>query len=156
MGNPCFQSEDIDQSLPAPGRYLAAVASARWRRSSVGNRMVHVVVIVDGVHPSFERVSDYLVVEGISPRGLSLARSRLVALYRACGLTPEVGEEIRLDGLQGALVEVKLEHERYQGQLKLRIAGYGRPRLEAPSGPDDADRQGHLLPPTGTAGGHHV
>jgi hypothetical protein len=127
MATARFEAADINDELPAPGYYAGTITTARLRRSAGGNRMVHVVFALDGVAAGHDRVAEYFVLEGASGRGLALARRRLVELYRACGLDPRPGDEIAPDDLVGARVEVKLEHETWQGEMRLRVAGHRRP-----------------------------
>lgn len=153
-----FASADLPQPLPVPGYYLAAVVSARWRRSAAGNRMAHVAFALDDVPEAHERVSDYFALEGVTPRGLALARTRLVELFQACGRTPRAGEEIALEDLPGQLLEVKLDHELWKGRPKLRVIGYRRvPALADADRSQELDGQGFLFP-TGTdsTGGAHA
>jgi hypothetical protein len=72
-------------------------------------------------------VSEYFVIEGGTARGRALSRRRLVQLYRACGLEPRAGDGIETADLLGARLEVRVEHELYQGQPRLRVAGHRRP-----------------------------
>jgi hypothetical protein len=97
--------------------------------------MVAVSFAFDGVPPGRARVGDYFVLEGVSPRGLQVARWRLVALWRACGLHPGDGEEIRPGALVGARVTLTLAHEERDGRTWARVAAYqSRP---APTPDDD-------------------
>jgi hypothetical protein len=118
--------------VPAPGGYDATVVGARLRRSVRGHPMVAVTLEVDGVVPGRDRVTDYFVLEGATPRGVAVARSRLVALYRACGLAPVGGEEIRPSVLVGARLAVTLEHQYRDGRTWVRVAGYYRPGAAPP------------------------
>lgn len=120
----CFEESDLSDALPAPGVYAGTVTTARLRRSSSGNRMVHVVHTLDGVAAGHDRVAEYFVLEGASARGLQVARRRLVDLYRACGHEPEAGEEISPEDLLGARLEVKVEHETWRGEIRLRVVGH--------------------------------
>ena len=119
-----FEASELADSPPAPGNYTATIASARLRRSQGGNRMVQVVHALDGVAPGHDRVTEYFVLEGASPRGLALARRRLVELYRACGLDPREGEEITPTELVEARLEVKVEHETFRGEVRLRVVAH--------------------------------
>lgn len=151
MPVPHFEDADVGHDLPAPGYYLGAVATARWTRSGNGNRMVHVVFVLDGVGPEHERVADYFVLEGATPHGMAFARARLAQLYRACGQTPRGGDEIRPDDLAGALLEVKVDHEFWRGRLRLRVVGF---RLFT-SGPTTGDA-GTVGGPVGPVAAHAV
>jgi hypothetical protein len=120
----CFEEADLCGELPAPGFYASTVTTARLRRSASGNRMVHVVHALDGVAAGHDRVAEYFVLEGASARGLQVARRRLVDLYRACGQEPRAGEEIAPEDLVSARLEVKVEHEIYRGETRLRVVGH--------------------------------
>ena len=139
MPAPCFKDSDLGDDLPVPGYYLGTVATARWTRSSNGNRMVQVVLALDGVAAAHERVTDYFVVEGATPQGVAFSRTRLVRLYRACGRQPSGGDEIQPGDLAGGLLEVKVDHELWRGRLRLRVVAY-RPLPEGPT--DDASTDG--------------
>lgn len=121
-----FQAEDLCDELPAPGYYRSSIASARYRRSAGGNRMLQVVHRLDGVRSANQMVADYFVLEGqrASPFAISLTRRRLVQLYRACGLQPKEGDEIAPGELLRARLEVRVEHEEWRGQSRLRVLAY--------------------------------
>lgn len=121
-----FEEADLHDEPPEPGFYRSTITTARLRRSASGNRMVHVVFALDGVVPGHDRVAEYFVLEGASARGLALARRRLVELYRVCGLEPRPGDEVTPAALMGARVEVKVEHETWQGEMRLRVVGHRR------------------------------
>jgi hypothetical protein len=71
-------------------------------------------------------VADYFVLEGeqASPLGIFLARRRLVELYHACGIFPKQGEQIAPAKLLQARVQVRVEHEQWKGQPRLRVVAY--------------------------------
>lgn len=119
-----FQHQDLSDELPAPGTYTSRITSARFRRSAQGNRMLQVTYCLEGVSPPHQQVSDYFVVEGASPHGVCLGRRRLVHLYRACGFQPKEGEEISPTELVKAHLRVRVEHDEWEGQPRLRIVGY--------------------------------
>jgi hypothetical protein len=119
-----FDFNDLGDAPPTPGDYAGTVVTARLCRSSRGHRMVAVTVALDGVAAGRDRVSDYFVLEGATARGRAVARWRLVALYRACGLSPRDGDEIRPDALVGARLVVTLEHEQRADRLWARVAAY--------------------------------
>lgn len=121
-----FEESDLHDELPDPGFYPSTITTARLRRSASGNRMIQVVFALDGVSPGHDRVAEYFVLEGASGRGLALARRRLVELYRVCGLDPRPGDEIAPDDLVGARVEVKVDHEAWKGEVRLRVVGHRR------------------------------
>jgi len=122
---------------PPPGWYAGTITTACWRESSRNNRMVYLVVTLDSVGSPYDHLSDYFVLEGVTPRGIDCSRRRLVTVFRAGGLVPRAGEEIRPGVLEGLTIEVKLAHELWKGQVRLQITGY-RP-VAARSGPADDD-----------------
>ena len=119
-----FHPEDFSPILPAPGCYPATISSARFRTSSRGNRMLHLVLRLDGVPPAFQCIADYFVLEGASSLGLSVARRRLLELYRACGLYPEEGDEVLPSHLVDMRVELTVDHVEWQNQMRLRVLAY--------------------------------
>lgn len=127
----CFQSEDFHDQLPEPGFYPGSIKSARFRRSTNENRMLQVVHALEGGGPAYQRVSDYFVLEGerVSPSGILLARRRLVELYHACRIFPKEGDQIDPAQLLGARLEVRVEHEEWEGRPQMRVVAY-RPLQE--------------------------
>lgn len=119
----CFLDTDVG-GPPTPGWYAGSIATARWRQSSRGNRMVCVIVVVDGLGTPYSRLSDYFVLEGVTPRGIACSRRRLVEAFRAAGLHPCAGDEIRPEELEGLPVGVRLALEEWKGKLRLQITGY--------------------------------
>jgi hypothetical protein len=128
-----FDNADLEDTLPPPGFYRSRITTARYRRSSSGNRMLQVVHALAGVPPGHDCVADYFVLEG-SAYAIGMARRRLVELYRASGLEPKSGDEIAPADLFGAELEVKIDHDEWQGQPRLRVVTY-RPLSPCP----DAD-----------------
>lgn len=116
-----FSDADLEDHLPAPGTYCSTIVDARLRRSERGHRMVAVRFALDGAAPHCEPVADYFVLEGATPRGLAVARSKLVALYRACGRVPHGGDEIRPADLLGARLEVQLAYEQRADRTYVRV-----------------------------------
>jgi hypothetical protein len=116
-----FEREDVSAGPPEPGSYPATVTSARIRRSQSGNRMVHVVYTLDGIAPGQDRLSDYFVLEGVSPQGIAFSRRLLVELYRACGLDPRAGEPVKPARLVGSRLEVAVDHETFRGEKRLHV-----------------------------------
>lgn len=133
MSNLRFESTDVADELPEPGYYTSTVASARLRRSQSGNRMIAVVHAIEGVTAGRDRVAEYFVLEGASPRGLAMSRRRLVALYRACGLEPREGDEITPEALVGARLDVRIEHETFDGERRLRVVAHRKLGTSSPS-----------------------
>lgn len=123
---PCFDATDFQDELPAPGFYTGEITTARFRRSERGNDMIQVVYALERVTPGHEHVSEYFVLAGGSPRGRALSRRRLVELYRACGIEPKPGAEIEPADLLGARLEVRIEHDSWNGRPRLRVAGHRR------------------------------
>jgi hypothetical protein len=123
---PRFEFEDLFDELPVPGYYTACITDARFRRSANGNRMLHVLYDLQGVGPAHQLVADYFVVDGerVTPTGIFLARRRLLQLYRACGIFPKQGQEIVPKKLLQARLQVRVEHQQWKGQPRLRVAGY--------------------------------
>ena len=82
-------------------------------------------------------LADYFVIEGerVSPTGILLARRRLVQLYRACHLFPQDGDTIDPTELLHARLQVRVDHEDWQNQLRLRVVAY------RPLYPIDSDDQ---------------
>jgi hypothetical protein len=126
-----FSDADLQDHLPAPGAYHCTIVAACLRRSTRGHRMVEVRFALDGAAPDSEPVADYFVLEGATPRGLAVARSKLVALYRACGRLPRGGEEIRPADLLGARLEVQLASEQRADRACVRVVAC-RPLAAAP------------------------
>lgn len=123
---PCFDATDFQEELPAPGFYASVITTARFRRSERGNDMIQVVHALEGATPGHEHVAEYFVIQGGSPRGRALSRRRLLELYRACGLDPKRGDEIEPADLLDARLEVRVEHDVWQGRPRLRVAGHRR------------------------------
>ena len=121
-----FHFEGFSDELPDPGYYAAGITSARFRRSAKGNRMLQVVYALEGVASAHQPVSDYFVLEGehVSPTGISLARRRLLQLYHACRIYPQEGDEITPGDLLNARLQVRVEHEQWEGRPTLRVVAY--------------------------------
>ena len=124
---PTFEDSDFQDELPAPGFYRSTIGTARLRRSATsGNDMVEVIHELDGVATGHDRVADYFVLAGGSPRGRALSRRRLLELYHACGVEPRSGQPIDPADLFGARLEVKVEHDAWQGRPRLRVVAHRR------------------------------
>lgn len=145
-----FLATDIG-GPPAPGWYASTVTTAGWRQSAHDNRMVHVVLALEGVLPPFERVADYFVLEGAAPRGRAYSRKRLVALFHAGGLWPQPGDEIRPEALVCLTIEVKVVHELWKNTLRLRIVGYRPRQTQKPLRDEDDGEKGPSGPVTSRA-----
>ena len=129
---PCFEYHELSDEMPAPGYYDATISSARFRRSANGNRMLQVIHDLERVPRVYQRLADYFVLEGASPRGILMAKRRLVQMYRACGFDPKDGDEISPNNLMDARLQVRVEHDEWDNQPRLRIVGY-RPSEPTPS-----------------------
>ncbi len=121
MNRICFEHDDLTDELPAPGWYSGSIKSARFRHSSKGNRMLQVVHQLEDVSA---HVADYFVLEGTSQRGVITARRRLVNLFRACGLVPREGAQICPGDLCQARLRIKVEHDEWDSQRRLRAVAY--------------------------------
>ncbi len=121
-----FDAQDLRPELPAPGFYPVQIRDARFRRSANGNRMLQVAYALAEVDAAYGRLSEYFVLEGGSAFGLAMTRRRLVDLYWASGLDPKPGDEISGTDLIGAQLEVELEHDRWQGQPRLKVVRHRR------------------------------
>jgi hypothetical protein len=130
-----FEETDVGEP-PTPGWYAGTITTACWRSSSRNNRMVYLVVTLDSVGAPFDHISDYFVLEGVTPRGVACSRRRLVSVFHAGGLIPRAGEEIQPGVLEGLSVEIKLAHELWKGKIRLQVTGY---RARASAGLSDAD-----------------
>ena len=149
-----FLGTDLGDGVPCPGWYVSTVSTACWRRSKRDNRMIYVVHALECVASPFDRVCDFFVLEGATQQGLAYSRRRLVELYRACGLSPRIGDEIRPGELAGRRLEIKVDHELWKGKTQLRVVGH-RPLLQ---GHDDEDGEEQLSlfpsPPDRLEGSH--
>ena len=123
-----FQFEDFldDGELPAPGFYPAGITSASFCQSATQNLMLKVVLILECGGSTRRVVCDYFVVEGdnVSLSAIKFARRRLLQLYYACGIFPKEGEEISPTQLLNARLEVRVEHEQWEGRPRLRVVTY--------------------------------
>jgi len=124
-----FNTTDLNHEVPEPGYYPATITSVRIRTSYQGNQMLHVVFMLQDVPEGYQRVSDYFVLEGASSSGVATARRRLVRLCRACGLEPYIGDEIPVKSLRHSQLQVRIVHDQYQGEVRLKVVAY---RLLAP------------------------
>lgn len=120
-----FEPDDFVEELPKPGFYPATLDSARYRRSARGNDMIQVVYLLEGVE-SHGRVAEYFVLSGSSARGSAVTRRRLIQLFQACGLEPKAGDEVSPADLFGHRLAVRVAHDEWEGQRRLRVTGYRR------------------------------
>ncbi len=121
-----FQFQDFPDEPPAPGYYPGSVRSARFRRSSNRNHMLHVLHALEGVSPAYQLLADYFVLEGerVTPAGILFSRRRLLELYHACRLYPGEGDDIVPDQLLNARLQIRVDHEEWEGRRRLRVVGY--------------------------------
>lgn len=116
-----FSAHDLRLELPTPGWYPARIVDGRFRRSANGNRMLQIAYDLGEVEARYARVCEYFVLEGGSDFGRAMTWRRLVALYRAAGRVPTAGDEIGACDLVGCEVEVEVEHDRWQGEPRLKV-----------------------------------
>jgi hypothetical protein len=122
-----FETGDFIEALPEEGLHTGAILSARPRLSERGNPTLQVVYQLDDVEPTCDRVAEYFVLAGASPQALRIARRRLLTLCRACGLDLHENDELDLARLVGSRLQIRIGHETYEGQTRIRVLGY-RPR----------------------------
>jgi hypothetical protein len=122
-----FETSDFIEALPEEGLHTGAVHSARPRTSERGNPTLQVVYQLDDVEPTCDRVTEYFVVAGANPQAVRIARRRLLAMCGACGLVLHENDELDLARLVGRRLQLRIGHETYQGQIRIRVLGY-RPR----------------------------
>ena len=67
------------------------------------------------------------VIEGASDYVLALTRRRLVQLFRAAGLELRAAVPVDPSNLLGARLDIRVEHDLWRGQPRLRVVEY-RPR----------------------------
>jgi hypothetical protein len=150
-----FRREDFLDDLPPAGAYPGRIERADFRRSITGNRMLHVVYALEGVSPAYQLVADYFVLEGqaVSTSGILFARRRLVELYHACWLFPTEGEQIDPRRLLESRLQVRVQHESYNGRWQLRVVGYRA--LEPAVGTGDETYGSPVDEPRGEEDGHY-
>jgi hypothetical protein len=119
-----FEDGDFEDQLPAPGFYSARITTARFRKSASGNRMIQIVYELRGAPPGHDRVAEYFVVDGARAYALAMSRRKLVEVYHACGLEPRRGDEISPADLSDCEIEVKIDHDEWEGRPRLRVAGH--------------------------------
>jgi hypothetical protein len=119
-----FALDEITDELPAAGYYPGTIRSARWRQSEQGSRMIQLLYALSGVTAAYGCVAEYFVLEGATERGATMARRRLVDVYRACGLEVAPGDAIVLAPLVGRELLIRVEHDEYRGRPRLRVVGH--------------------------------
>lgn len=102
------QDELFDEIAPA-GTYLARITAAREATSRHGNPMVTVWLRLVDKRGAGRSVADYFVTAGVRPSALAVARRRLLALCRACGLDPQPDVELDLEQLLDRGVQVDVD-----------------------------------------------
>jgi len=111
---------DINQVLP-PGIYEATATQAWVKRTqSVTLRLrfeVH-----DGEEPWISAF-DHFVLKN-SQGGERFPRQRLGQLYQACGEALLAGERIQFKLILNKRLRVRIEHQEFQGQTRMRIKNY--------------------------------
>ena len=126
QNNTSFQFQDFPLEPPVPGYYPGSIHSARFRQSSNRNHMLQVVLALEDLPPAYQLVADYFVLEGerVTPAGILFSRRRLLELYHACRLYTGEGDAIVPDQLLNARLQIRVDHEEWEGRLRLRVAGY--------------------------------
>jgi hypothetical protein len=119
-----FQTSDFIEALPDQGYHPCVIHTARPRVSERGNPTVQVVYELDDADPSCDRVTEYFIVAGATPQALRIGRRRLLTLCRACGLDPKQGDELKLAELVGRELQIRIGHDTYEGQPRVRVLGY--------------------------------
>lgn len=119
-----FEPRDLDDMLLEEGIYEAHVENARFHTSESGNTTIRILYRLPKAPPGADCVIEYFVVDGANPTALAISRRRLVALYRACGIEPRRGEEIRPEALVDAVVQIRVGHQTFEGTRRPRVLGY--------------------------------
>lgn len=118
-----FQASDLD-TVPEQGIHEVVIDSARVRTSERGNPTIQVIYRLTQGRAAEQRVIEYFVVDGASAAALAISRRCLAALYRACGLDPQAGDEIDPRDLVDSRLEIRVGHESFDGTLRARVLGY--------------------------------
>ena len=119
-----FHISDFTEVLPKEGYHRCTIHSARPRTSERGNATVQLIYHLEGVDPTCDRVTEYVVVAGASPEALRSGRRRLLALSQACGLDLREGSELNLADLVGRELQIRIGHDTYEGKPRVRALGY--------------------------------
>ena len=119
-----FQSGDFTDALPNEGFHEAIIHSVRCRTSENRNPLVQVTYHLPDASPDRDRLVDHFIVAGGNPRAIVVGRRRLLALLRCCGIEPPQGEDVSLQEIVGARLEVRIGHETYNGQVRARVLAY--------------------------------
>ena len=119
-----FETSDFIEDLPEEGFHIAAVLYARPRTSERGNPTLQVVYQLDDVEPTCDRVTEFFVVAGANPQAVRIARRRLLAMCRACGLDLRESDTLDLTQLVGRPLQLRIGHETYEGKTRIRVLGY--------------------------------
>ena len=121
-----FEEGDFE-SVPLPeGYHDGVVDRARFHTSRQGNSTLQVLFQIEGAEAGYDTVAEYFVLSGSSERARAVSRRRLIELHRACGLSPAKGDPLRPQLLLGARLQLRLGHETYDGEVRLRVLGYRR------------------------------
>jgi hypothetical protein len=119
-----FENRDFLDPLPEEGFHPAVVYAVRCRTSENHNPLVQVTYQLPEAPSDRDRLVDHFIVTGNNPRAVSVGRRRLLALCRACGLEPQEGENLSLQELVGARLQVRVVHDTYQGMRRARVRAY--------------------------------
>lgn len=90
-----FHQDELFDEIAPPGTYLARITAAREATSRHGNPMVTVWLRLVDKRGAGRSVADYFVTGGVRPSAIAVARKRLLALCRVCGL--DVQPDVDLD-----------------------------------------------------------
>ena len=119
-----FQNGDFIDPIPDEGFHEAIIHSVRCRTSENRNPLVQVTYQLPDVAPDRDRLVDHFIIAGNNVRAIAVGRRRLLALCRACGVEPKEGEDLSLQELLGARLEVRIGHDTYQGSARARVLAY--------------------------------
>jgi hypothetical protein len=119
-----FDNRDFVDPLPDEGFHPAVVCDVRCRVSENHNPVVQVTYQLGDTPPDRDRLVDHFIVSGGNLRAIAVGRRRLLSLCRACGIEPQEGEELSLQALLGAALEVRVVHDTYQDSRRARVRAY--------------------------------
>lgn len=119
-----FETRDFVDQLPEEGFHPAVVFAVRCRVSENDNPLVQVTYQLLDAPPDRDRLVDHFIITGANARAVSVGRRRLITLCRACGVEPQEGEDLSLQALVGAELEIRIAHDTYQGTPRARVRAY--------------------------------
>jgi hypothetical protein len=86
--------------------------------------MLMVVFTLEGVSEEYQQVADYFLTGKASARAIAIAHRRLGQLCRAAGFDDREDDYMTADDMLQARVEVKVVHDEYNGEPRLKIVAY--------------------------------